>query len=206
MVGDQVQITTRRYDEALRDTKVLEFRAGLENRPLLRQANGPEMLHNSGTKVRVKLKVPPDQPNGLLWDEHLRSAIPLEKFALWLCPALDVDLFVRHKGSCKIVEKANDWRSLPATDFLKRISVSENIEDFERFASTIAPNLQDIRDNEGMLVGRIAIAPSMSFRGQPGTWWDFHGVVTAGGLRSSTLVDLAGILIGFSTRASLESV
>jgi hypothetical protein len=44
MWGHRVRVTTRQYQDAQRDTRVLEFRTGLETRPLLRPARHEEQL------------------------------------------------------------------------------------------------------------------------------------------------------------------
>jgi Histidine kinase-, DNA gyrase B-, and HSP90-like ATPase len=53
MWGDRVRVTTRRYDEAKGDTRILEFHDAIKSRPLLRQASREEFLREGGTVVRV---------------------------------------------------------------------------------------------------------------------------------------------------------
>ena len=64
MLGDVVRVLTRPYREAQRATRVLEFSAGPTSVPLLRNANEDEQLHDGGTRIEVRLKVPPSE--GLL--------------------------------------------------------------------------------------------------------------------------------------------
>ncbi len=56
MWGHRVRVTSRRYDDGPRDTRILEFRTGLETRPLVRPAKLEEQLREGGTRVRVWLK------------------------------------------------------------------------------------------------------------------------------------------------------
>ena len=66
MLGDLVRVSSRRYDAALESTKVLEFRAGLEVRPILRQAGREEYIQDGGTRVSVRLKKDPYAAGGVL--------------------------------------------------------------------------------------------------------------------------------------------
>jgi hypothetical protein len=66
MLGDQVRVTTRRYDEASSATRVLEFEQGLKSRPILRPATASEQRHSGGTVISVRLKTAPRDEGGLL--------------------------------------------------------------------------------------------------------------------------------------------
>jgi len=55
MLGEEVRVTTRRYDHAQEDTLVLEFRRGLGSRPILRSAAPESAPIDGGTRIDVKL-------------------------------------------------------------------------------------------------------------------------------------------------------
>jgi hypothetical protein len=66
MLGDIVRVTSRRFDAALTASKTLEFRSGLETRPILRDALVSEYLQQGGTRVSVRLKDDPYSEKGWL--------------------------------------------------------------------------------------------------------------------------------------------
>jgi hypothetical protein len=55
MWGDRVRVTTRRYDAAIDDTKVLTFDAGLQSRPILRRADKDEQLQDGGSSTQFHI-------------------------------------------------------------------------------------------------------------------------------------------------------
>lgn len=192
MWGQHVRVTSRRADEAPRDTRILEFSTGLAARPFLRSAAEHEWLLEGGTKVRVWLKTPPEESGGLLW-KHGKSW-RLGRLCEWLCPALDVNLSIDEGGTVRRVISASDWLTLDGKTLLRRIhepnrafrvqfgnqSPAKPID-----ASTIRP----LRDSAGSIVGRACVAPCGFNDGN-------RGVVTVGGLRAAELSGIAGILIG----------
>jgi len=122
MLGDRVTVTSRRYDAGASETHTLDFLNGLKVRPVLRDADSSETVVQSGTCVRVQLKTPPDEKDGLLYRAHNNSD-PLIKRLKDLvarqCPGIDVTVEVEEdpeKRECAVA--ANDWiNEAPATLF-----------------------------------------------------------------------------------------
>jgi hypothetical protein len=193
MVGNRVRVTTRRFDASLKDTNVLEFSKGLDERPLLRPAGPDEMMHRPGTRVKVWLEKDPESPGGLLWNAEEGSSFRLDILVPWLCPAVDVNLAVEDRRGHRMVVQADDWTSLDAGDLLRRISLvtPRHAKVFEEHVNAIAPNVRELRRGQRLL-GRVAVSPSFGW----------GGVVTVGGLRASTLHRIAGVLVGYPTGAS----
>jgi hypothetical protein len=196
MWGSHVRVTTRRPEEAQKDTRVLEFSTGLLTRPILRPAEEEERLKDGGTKVRVWLKTDPAASGGLLekWGERLWS---LERLCAWLCPALDVHLIVEgdeHKRTRVVA--ASDWVTLPADELIERLyepGVDDaNSAKFRANLTFYAANLRLLRNSSNEIVGRVAV-----FFSRPGALLgDSHaGAVTIGGLRATEL-NLIGVLTG----------
>ncbi len=162
MWGRRVRVTTRRYIDGPRDTRILEFRTGLDTRPFVRPPLLTEQLGDGGTRVRVWLLSDPRSRGGLLFDNQLSSlAGPLELGALcaWLAPALDVSLYVEDEsGTCKPVVIANDWRTMDELDLISRM----NLRSYEVRAHDSRPFLRAILDSEGRVLGRAAIFDSTS--------------------------------------------
>ncbi|TAN17946.1 MAG: ATPase, partial [Rhizobiaceae bacterium] len=67
MLGDLVRVISRRYDRDTQSAQVLEFRHGLGSRPNLRHADSKEVPLDGGTRIEVKLKTNPFEPDGLLY-------------------------------------------------------------------------------------------------------------------------------------------
>ena len=191
MWGDRVRITTRRYDEAQGDTRVLEFENAMKSRPLLRQANNSEFINDGGTIVRVWPREIADiQKNWvhLPLDEFgfERKATPVQA-AYWLCPAIDANLFIESDSEKGLLVAASDWLTLPGDELLKRTTSA-----FLGPPKHEGSNVRELRRNSA-IVGRACILPG-----------DVKGTVTIGGLRSPMAVNVAGVLTGESVRTSRE--
>jgi len=193
MWGERVRVTTRRYDEAQDETRVLEFENALKSRPLLRKALEAEFIHDGGTIVRV-------WPRGVLDIEkdwiHLPSALDFMfarkatpvRVAYWLCPSLDGNLFIESDSKKGMLVSASDWQTLPGDELIRR-TTTEYSEKLRKKAGT---NVRELYRN-GIVVGRSCVMPGR-----------VRGVVTVGGLRSLTAINIAGILLGESVRTSRE--
>jgi hypothetical protein len=193
MWSDRVRVTTRRFDEAVRDTRVLEFEKGLESRPLLRPADPSEGLRDGGTRARVW----PRNVDDINSDWIRLPGAPLRfedkagpgSVAKALCVAMDVDVSIQNPSEQIVLAHASDWLELPGEELLKRVSTRFAPRGLSRAlaGSNVRPLL-----NGATVVGRAAISPGQD------------GFVVVGGLRSRTHVSVAGILLGESTRASRD--
>jgi hypothetical protein len=205
MVASKVSVLTRRFDQALADTRVLEFGKALSDPPILRPANQDERLRDGGTCIRLELSVAPNAQKGLLYYEHYYQAITLPSLLRWLCPALNVDLYAECDGNKDQVLRANDWLEISAKDLVARTVLPEaKMSRFEEGLQRIANRLTPITNEQGQIIGRIGMEAGEMWNGSMYDW-DYDGVVTVGGLRASTLSGIAGILVGYPLRASRES-
>lgn len=202
MLGDTVTVASRPYRAGVDATRVLEFQEGLGERPLLRSARDEEFREDGGTSVTISLRESPYGPNGLLrrngskdWDLHHLCA--------WLCPTLDVNMTVQADGRCMRVVEANDWRELPPRSLRARLGGGELEEDDEillRLDDCIRP----LYDPGGELVGRAVIQIDRRNRTARKGAASWPGVVSIGGLRSTSLYSLGGVLAGRSERAARD--
>src|SRR5438876_6312018 len=87
MWGNHVRVTSRRYTDATRDTRVLEFVKGLGSRPILRKAEEQDCLMEGGTAVRIWVGPSPESEGGVLF-RAARGRKKLEAICEWLCPAI----------------------------------------------------------------------------------------------------------------------
>ena len=152
MWGDRVRVTTRRYDQATVDTRVLTFDAGLNSRPILRRAQRTEQLNEGGTRVRVYC---PQAQAAYLKE----SADTWVRRLGWLCPTLDVNLFcVFGCERARLVVSASDWVDMDGRKFLERLYYYQNtveslgVDQPEKL-------LASLKDSSGRAVGRAARHP-----------------------------------------------
>lgn len=199
MLGKRVRVITRRFDEAMRETRVLEFLAGVGERPLLRQAIQAEQIRDGGTVVRVWLKDNPTKEGGLQWLADKRGtgeAVSLSKLVSWIAPAVDINIRVQDKG-ISILFKANDWVTNKGKKFFERIWPLEHFR--WSLEGKLGAIVREVRHN-GKTVGRGCILPpDVSSRLQT------QGTITVGGFRAAGLSGIAGIFLGRSLKASRDS-
>ena len=197
MLGSRVEVVSRPYSASVEDARILTFRDGVATRPILCEA--PPPLVDGGTLVRVRLD---DGLRDMLLSAVGEDAVSLETLCGWLCPALDVDLYVDGAGEEPVV-RANDWLELPGMELVKRIGAgNREIRGTEGHLALVASNLTLIHNPDGSLVGRVALLPL----DHPGGF-RLHGnaVVTVGGLRSMNLTGVAGILVGEPTTVTRDA-
>lgn len=186
MWGEHVVVTTKRYDQGYSETKVLEFIAGVDKRPFLRNANSDEYIRNGGTRIRVYLSD----------DVQLQEAELFVHDVEVLCPAMDCNIDLVCNGIRKRVIQENDWLTMDVRALMKRCSninddfITKYPEEYEYVCNSIRPVYEN-----GKCVGRIGVCP-LSYDGEIMPYGIYGCSVTLGGLRSSTIDCLAGILVG----------
>lgn len=196
MWGQRVEVTTQRFDMARSDTLVLSFNKGLAERPLLRSAQPQEYIPDGGTRVKIWLSNPDVIQDLLQTGEHERQ-ITFGEACAEIAPCLDVTLKIDNKGTLETLVAANDWLTISDKDLLDRIYPPARRPRHHVESDTIPP-LRLIIDDSGQVFGRAAIWPWYAYyRPSPGT-------VAVGGLASSSLGGIIGILIGKSERATRD--
>ena len=197
MWGERVQVITRSFKDAQRDTHVLEFTAGLESRPILRKAGPEEYRADGGTTVKIWVGQDPERYGGVLRTFRMTERDTAEGLCEWLCPALDANLYVqRGRAKAKLVVAASDWKTIPPLKLIRRVVDLADPEvrttlPFRILGQQIPSNLRPLTDASGEIIGRIAIAPAL---GRPSV--NSTGVVVSGGLRVCSLGGITGILCG----------
>jgi hypothetical protein len=199
MLGDRVRVTTRRPQDGMQETRVLEFGRGVWARPVLRKASRGEQLMDPGTHVRVWLRTPADAPDGLL-GSHMPggAAWSLDLLCAWLAPVSSVNILVGEGDTTKQVVAANDWRRISASTLLDRIWANGTQSPFSPYESVLeecAHRLRDLTAEDGRCLGRATIIPTTlkmdAWRSAART-----GLVVVGGLNASGLQGIAGVLLG----------
>jgi hypothetical protein len=212
MIADEVHIKSLKYFDAPKNTHVLDFPAGLQERPLLRVADEDERLHIGGTEVRVRLKIAADQQDGFLWygggesvEDVLRNKVTE------LCALADVDIEVQGPTDpvpTRIV-RANDWRHIPLNVLFERMHMSNRKyrgfrEILDEIREAYCASASDIMTSDGEVVGRAALAPRLLLRGSGHVilpYFLLQAKVYVGGLYASSLRGVIGVFQGYPLKA-----
>lgn len=180
MWGDEVFVSTCKYNENRAKTQVLEFHSGAESRPLLRTAEQSEQLKNGGTKIRVFLKRRWPQKNSWDSDESLESSL----CRLFCCMDCNIFLSTEKHNSRKIIS-ANDWIRMDPFEFLKRVYGTHRDLDFDvddEYLKKISNRVRLIYDENGHIVGRGTIGPNVK------------GLLCVGGINAASTSYFTGVL------------
>lgn len=194
MLGERVRVLTRRYESKLSENPqwLLEFTAGTNKRPILREPSEIERLKRHGTKVSVLISA--DIMNSLCpMIGHPRNSkrITLKKVCAELAPALDINLFFRDGILPReTVIKANDWMTIPPLDLLDRANPSNYYYSKESLISEWS-YLSCIKDSHGNIKGRCSIGNSTSLSG----YHRSHGIGSVKGLLAGSISGLNGIVL-----------
>ena len=178
----------------------MEFQNGLAARPILRQADAGERLIEGGTRVRVWLRSSSTFEQ-MLSGSDLQKPWTLEERCAWLCPALDVNLYVARDERKRLVVGASDWVSMKGSKLIQRLlgpSQKDLKGDLARLTAEIEPKLRLMKNSSGQVVGRACVFQRMSAtKSRFGQYERFvGGVVTVGGFRSCQVSGICGVLAG----------
>jgi histidine kinase/DNA gyrase B/HSP90-like ATPase len=198
MLGNVVTVTSRRFDQAAESARTLEFRGGLDARPILREPSPDEAMPNGGTRVSVKLAEKREPERDLHARRNSLHEAPITSLAslvAGISPDIDVDIDIETDGKTRTSVRSNDWISIPSERLLKRVSSLSSDEDEVKVLRTYASAVRELRDSDGQIYGRPCIAPRL------GIFEPWECAVTVGGLVATRIRGLAGVLIG-----STESV
>jgi len=209
MLGDVVNVISRRHDDASNSSLKLTFGHGLASRPILSPAMPNETPKIGGTIVEIKLKGNP-QVGGkfeFVTDRVDESDIfsiigrydvsfsSLGELVEYLAPASEITLCISTSAnSATTVVDAGDWRTISPIALAKRT---------RRSVAGLLPTVVDklmrpIHDTDGVLVGRAALWPSYRTS-------DRSGVLTSGGFRIQSVPHLIGIITGEVQTAARDS-
>lgn len=198
ILGSRVTVASRRFDAAPSETRILDFRHGLDARPLLRDAAISEQLYEGGTIVSVELMEDPNGDSGLLGGEvaefFIRKKSPpsLAEFVGAICPSVDVDIWVTQNGTKIRAIEADDWVKISPLTLLARIQMTSRSElQHSLEAVRAASRMSELRDDRGKVLGRAALGRATTFLGQPGS-----GALTCKGFFVSSLANTFGVVTG----------
>jgi hypothetical protein len=220
MWGNHVKVVTRRPEDGVDSTLVLEFLDGLSRPPILRNAEGQERLSEPGTVVQVWLDIEPEQTGGLLSGGQIESRRAvgnpivrerpwsLSDMCAWLCPAIDVNVFVERDTQRSLSIAASDWKTIPAGELLRRLLLHrDKVDEIYRSPQfrVIADRVRDITDPRGQLLGRGVLKRFFCATGPGEEYLNDASTVTAGSFRTVEQIDILGLLIGRAEQTSRYS-
>lgn len=207
MWGERVSVTTRRFEESRKSTKVLDFEKGLSSRPLLREAQEEEYIKDGGTRIRVYFSNAEQYRK--LFSKDYREKLEIDQVVEDLCPCLDVSIATEDLASGKsgIVIYADDWKSLESNAFVKRAlgnrAFSKLSDEDEKKLNKLSKNIRNIVSN-GDIVGRGFLSNIPRYHSDRDDRVTIDGAVTVGGFRTSGLSNLVGLFVGEAARASRD--
>lgn len=207
MWGERVSVTTRRFEESRKSTRVLNFDKGLSSRPLLREAHEDEYIKDGGTRIRVYFSSYEEYRK--LFSEDYHDNFELNEVVEDLCPCLDVSIATEDliSGKSELVLNADDWKSLDSIAFVKRSLGNRNFkrlsEEDAAILTELSKNIRNIVFN-GDIVGRGFLSNIPRFLSDRDGRESIEGAVTVGGFRTSCLSNLVGLFVGKPARASRD--
>ena len=125
----------------------------------------------------------------MLSGSGLRRPWTLEERCAWLCPALDVNLYVERKEKRQVIG-ASDWISMKGSKLIQRLlgpSATNSMAELATLTAAIEPKLRVMRNSSGEVVGRACVflrTRTKERRFDDFDEWFSAGVVSVGGFRS----------------------
>jgi hypothetical protein len=114
MLGEQVRVISRKYNKAYHETHRLEFRSGLNFRPVLLNDDGSTLPAEGGTRIEILL-------SKAFSTYNLSS--DLEK----MFPALDVTLDLQINGNRETIISGGDWININPNKLFERTETKVDI-------------------------------------------------------------------------------
>ena len=201
MLGNVVRVTSNRFDAALTAANTLEFRSGLEARPVLRNAFPSEYLQRGGTRVSVRLRDDPYADGGWLAKKDWHNKIHRLSLRLVmgpLCPNLDVQLSVDEGNGSQPCLAPNDWITIDGKKLLARLDRADDAAE-KREVSVYGHQLRPLVGKDQKVVGRACIWGAEKYSSES------HGCVTVGGLAAARVAGIGGVLLGVAQTIARDS-
>ncbi|WP_327396109.1 HD domain-containing protein [Streptomyces phaeochromogenes] len=203
LLGDHVELITRRYDASVQDARRLTFN-GPSDRPLLTRMPTQGWVPE-GTTVRVTLKKNPNDVQGLLYpteDDRLRQLIQrlvLENAVsihAWEPASPTGDTAVPFSLATALPEQVFD-RLYPA--YLDNWNIGEEKQRLE-MRDEFAARATELLDDSGTRIGLATLWNGLQYREN----YRYRGTVTINGFLADKSIDFLGYLAGRPSRASRD--
>jgi hypothetical protein len=203
LLGDQVELISRRYDASVADARRLTF-DGPAHRPLLTPlpAGGRAA---TGTTVRVRLKMNPYDIQGLLRrtsDDRLgqlirrlvlENAVPIR---IWEPDATQPDTIPPFALATGAPEEVFDRLYPPLTDSWRAGQEKQRLQLRDAFVERAT----ELVEGSGRRIGLATLWTDLNYQGQG----NFSGIVPVNGFLADQTMAFAGYLAGQPSRASRD--
>lgn len=160
MITKRIEVTSRRWDAGLDQTRKLTLKDGLKSRPLVSTVV-PESLGQLST--RVEIRISSDTVDGLV--SVLRhpkgdTKANLKQVVAHLCPILDCDVWVVEGSAQMELAHSQRWAEADALEWAGQISYADLQGDskIQDHLAKQAPYIKVIKNEQGEPCGRAAIA------------------------------------------------
>ncbi|MFL6109403.1 MAG: ATP-binding protein [Marmoricola sp.] len=206
MIASDVRVVSRALAAGWADTHVLEFRNGVRHRPILRRAQASERLSEPGTEVILRLHLPLDEPDGLLFADAPYTAAQQRDWIRRLAMTCDHPIEVAALGETtfNVAVPGSDWRALDPGEIYDvlhsdpwwQLGPDDRIDGRSYFERMLAP----LAGRDGTTAGLLAFRADVE-----------EEIMTSadcfcGGFRSTNLYEMVGIAEGRPTRASRDRI
>ncbi|MFF4505508.1 ATP-binding protein [Streptomyces sp. NPDC001401] len=203
LLGDRVEVITRRYDAASRDARRLTF-DGPSHRPLLTPL--PEQgWFAEGTTVRVTLSKAPNDVKGLFHrtvDERLsqlaqqlvlESTVPIHT---WEPGATAPEILAPFSLATGAADEVFDRLYPPLPHGWRTGEEKQRLQ----FRDDFVRQATEVLDDRGRRIGLATLGNDLYYAGRR----NYSGVVTVNGLLADESISFAGYLAGQPSRASRD--
>ncbi|MEV0910122.1 HD domain-containing protein [Streptomyces hokutonensis] len=203
LLGDKVELITRRYDSSTQDARRLVFE-GPSRRPLLTPLPARDWVPE-GTTVRVTLKRSPNDVKGLLYktDDNrltqliqrlaLENAVPIHT---WEPGSTGLDVLAPFSLASGTPDEVFDRLYPPATDNRRIGEEKQRLQMRDDFIGRAT----ELLDDKGRRIGLATLWNDMYYMSRR----NFQGIVTVNGLLADESISFAGYLAGQPSRASRD--
>lgn len=207
MLGDKIDIKSRRFDASPDQTFILSFPEGLNTRPLLCGAEYIERMTSGGTEISITLDTEKLERanwksvnNNDFWTPSQNGINQLSEVISKNFPTSDVPVKVINRDVHTFIDGRN-WETEPASTFLRRVEGNSYLGEI---GAAFEKALTLITEPNGEIVGRAVLYPEKlgdRFRKHQER---ISGAVVGQGAKicSGTY---RGVLIGIPDRASRDA-
>jgi len=204
MVAKRVRVITRPLLGGWNDTHVLEFREGLQSRPVLRKAEASERLSEPGTLVTLWLDTRVDESSGMLYgerylDESAQVGL-VERLAFTSDHGIELIPLYSTRPVC--VTRGDAWQDRSPAEIYDVLHsdpwILASAETTETGRSFFEKFLTPLHGKHDEIIGNLAFTT----RGRED--WMAPASCYCGGFQSTQLYELTGVAVGRPVRASRD--
>ncbi|MCJ8324780.1 MAG: ATP-binding protein [Rhizobiales bacterium] len=213
MLGNKVKVKSKRFDRSPDDTVILEFKRGLNERPILYKAEKQDRQTQGGTSIEVECDIKKLSKDSFwkhtgLWVDDEEQLQDLHHLLGSCFPCSEIKIQLETPYSSHVIDGSN-WQTEPAEIFYKRVTGAGTFRfkehDLARggrgniVIEQAVKALQIIKDIDGNVVGRASLLPRAFdyWRAVSGSFVSRGAAVGAG--------NFAGVFLGQPTKAARDS-